>query len=715
ISATAGAEKEPPSAADWHVGVASVDITPDYPVRLSGFAFRKTESEGIRQKIRAKALAFGLDKASAAVLITVDNLGIPERMTADVAARLETKAGLHPSRLAITFSHTHTAPMLAGVAPTLFGMPIPAEHQAHIDRYTRELTDKLEQVALAALADRQPARLTGGIGKVDLAINRRSKGGPVDHELPVLVVRDPENKIRAIYLSYACHCVTLSDNRISGDWAGSAQEQIERAHPGAIALVSIGCGADSNPRSGVTGAKGEVAEAQGVEIAAEVERLLKGELRPITGPLATHMERIDLAFDKLPTREEFAEKAKVQDAAGFHARTQLARLDRGEMLRSQIGYPIQTWTFGDSLAMAFLPGEVVVDYSLRLKRELDGRRLWINAYSNDAPCYIPSERILKEGGYEGGGAMIYYDQPTKLAAGLEQQIVDGVRRQLDEKFKAPVNAAGAQGASPLSPEQSLAAIRTKPGLTVELVAAEPLVASPVAIDFGPDGKLWVAEMTDYPQGLDGQYRPGGRVRMIESTRDDGRFDKATVFLEGIPFPTGVTVWRKGVLVCAAPDILYAEDTNGDGKADLIRKLFSGFGTDNFQARVNSLEYGLDGWVYGSCGLFGGRITNDAGQPAVALGDRDFRIKPDEGIIEPATGRTQQGRVRDDWGNWFGCDNSNLCRHYPLADQYLRRNPHFAPEGLSVSVPDGSDANRLFPLPGRLQLFKLSGPAGRATA
>jgi hypothetical protein len=134
-------------------------------------------------------------------------------------------------------------------------------------------------------------------------------------------------------------------------------------------------------------------------------------------------EEIELPFDKLPTREEFQTRARLQDAIGFHARTQLARLDWGEALRTRISYPIQTWAFGDSLAMLFLSGEVVVDYSLRLKRELDGRRLWINAYSNDAPCYIPSERILKEGGYEGGGAMVYYDQPTKLAPGLEEKII----------------------------------------------------------------------------------------------------------------------------------------------------------------------------------------------------------------------------------------------------------------------------------------------------
>src|SRR5262245_44796833 len=267
----------------------------------------------------------------------------------------------------------------------------------------------------------------------------------------------------------------------------------------------------------------------------------------------------------------------------------------------------------------------------------------------------------------------------------------------------------------MSPQQSLAAIKTKKDLTVELVAAEPLVTSPVAIDWGPDGRLWVAEMYDYPSGLRGGFEPGGRIKVLEDTDGDGRYDKATVFLDNIPFPTGVTVWRKGVLVCAAPDILYAEDTDGDGKADKVKKLFSGFGTQNYQARVNSLEYGLDGWVYGSCGLFGGQIKSFVAGEPLNLGDRDFRIKPDTGEIEPATGRTQQGRVRDDWGNWFGCDNSNLCRHYPLPDHYLRRNSMMTVPAASVNVPEGPDPNKLFPLPQQIQLFKLSGPPGRATA
>ncbi len=166
------------------------------------------------------------------------------------------------------------------------------------------------------------------------------------------------------------------------------------------------------------------------------------------------------------------------------------------------------------------------------------------------------------------------------------------------------------------------------------------------------------------------------------------------------------------MIAAAPDILYAEDTNADGRADVVRKLYSGFGVDNFQARVNSLEVGLDGWVYGSCGLFGGSIKTFASDTPYQLGDRDFRIQPDTGAIEPAIGRTQQGRVRDDFDNWFGCDNMDLGRHYPLATHYIERNKFAPPPPVSSHVPVDE---KLVPGNDALQLFKLSGGSGVATA
>src|SRR5437588_1827945 len=419
-----------PEETTYQAGVAQVDITPAYPVRLSGFGFRRTESEGVTQPIWAKALAIDDGKAGPAVLITVDNLGVPDDVVAEIASRLEKQSGLKRERLAVTATHTHTAPMLKGVAPTLFGMPISAADQEHIDRYTREFTDNLEKVALAALKGLAPARLSWGIGTAGFAVNRRTRGGPVDHDLPVLVVKDLEGKLRAIYFSYACHCVTLSNNKISGDWAGYAQDMIQRNHPGAIALVSVGCGADANPSSGVARDRTDLAAAQGAEIAQEVERLLANYLAPLGGDLKTRLARFELPLADLPTRQQWEERVKRGGAVGYHARVQFARLDRGEALGTEVAYSVQSWSFGDQLALVFLPGEVVVDYALRLKRELDPGRLWINAYANDAPCYIPSERVLGEGGYEGGDAMVYYDKPARFRPGLEKKVVAAVREQL---------------------------------------------------------------------------------------------------------------------------------------------------------------------------------------------------------------------------------------------------------------------------------------------
>ena len=431
--------------AGWRIGAAAIDVTPGFPVRLSGFGFRRAESEGVTHKIWAKALAIDDGQNGPAVLITVDNLGVPWPMVETAAGRLRAKTGLAPERFAVTATHTHTAPMLSGVAPTLFGQPIPAAHQQRIDRYTEQLTGWIEQAALEAMSDLQPGRLEwspGSAGQVGFAKNRRAKGGPVDHDLPVLIARTANGGIRAIYTSYACHCVTLSHNKISGDWAGYAQEWLQKNHPGTVALVSIGCGADQNPDTGVTGDNTAAASAQGRQIADEVARRLKGALTPITGRLNTTLGQVALAFGTPPAKAEWERLAKRTDAVGYHARVQLARLARNETLQTRLDYPIQSWRFGDELAILFLPGEVVVDYSLRLKREFDRDRLWINAYANDAPCYIPSERILREGGYEGAGAMVYYDRPTKLAAGLEDKIVGEIQRQLPATFQPEKGTEG---------------------------------------------------------------------------------------------------------------------------------------------------------------------------------------------------------------------------------------------------------------------------------
>jgi hypothetical protein len=435
FGAAAGADQRTAAPHQTYlVGAAVRDITPDYPVRLSGFGSRRTESEGVTAPIHARALAIGSDREGPALLMAVDTTGVSDALVTEVARRLQ-PLGIRRERLAMTGTHTHTAPMLRGVLPTLFGQPVPPEHQAHIDRYTAELTDDLEKVAREALADRKPAHLSWSVGTLGFAKNRRTVGGPTDHALPVLVAKSPDGRLRAVLTTYANHAVTLSHNFIGGDWPGFAADAIEAKYPGAVALVSIGCGADQNPVSNVTGDKVDVARSQGAELAAEVDRVLGAPLKPLTGPLTARLERIDLPLAPVPPREHWESLATKPTAIGYHAQVQLASLDRGESLPVKVDYPVQTWTFGDRLAMVFLAGEVVVDYSLRLKRELDASRLWVTAYANDTPCYIPSERVLKEGGYEGAGAMTYYNKPAPFAAGVEQRIVDAVLRLLPASYK----------------------------------------------------------------------------------------------------------------------------------------------------------------------------------------------------------------------------------------------------------------------------------------
>jgi len=235
---------------------------------------------------------------------------------------------------------------------------------------------------------------------------------------------------------------------------------------------------------------------------------------------------------------------------------------------------------------------------------------------------------------------------------------------------------------PRSPEESWRAIQVRPDMQVELVASEPLVEDPIAIAWGPDGRLWVVEMGDYPLGVDGQGAAGGRIKVLEDVDGDGRYDKATMFLEGLSFPTGLLPWRDGLLVTCAPDIFFAEDTDGDGRADRREVLFTGFPERNQQHRVNGLQWGLDNQVHGANGDGGvggeTRIKCLKTGHIVELRGRDFRFRPDTGELDPQTGKTQFGRNRDDWGNWFGSNNAQPLYHFVLADEYLRRNPHVRP-------------------------------------
>lgn len=268
---------------------------------------------------------------------------------------------------------------------------------------------------------------------------------------------------------------------------------------------------------------------------------------------------------------------------------------------------------------------------------------------------------------------------------------------------------------PKSPEDSLSSIRVRPGFKVELVAAEPLVVDPIAFEWDAKGRLWVVEMRDYPLGMDGNGKPGGVVKLLEDTNGDGRYDKATPFLEDLPCPTGVMPWRNGVLVSAAPDILYAEDTDGDGRADVRRVLFTGFTLGNQQHRINGFEWGLDGWIYGANGDSGGIVKSLITGAEVNISGRDFRFRPDTGEFETESGATQYGRRRDDWGNWFGNNNSNWIWHYTLPERYLRRNPKLAVKTTRKNLATYENATRVFAISEQPTRFNQPQSLGHVTS
>jgi putative membrane-bound dehydrogenase-like protein len=717
-SPPAHASPAPPPPGGLSVGVAKVDVTPDFPIRLTGYFARKSESQGIEEHLYARALAIGTDAHDACVLVTIDNTGIPASLTDAVAARLAKELGIPRERLTFTCTHTHCAPRLNGALVNLFGQDLTPAEQAHVDRYTKIVADKLDEAAKAAVADLKPATLALGRGSAGFAANRRTRGGPVEHEMPMLVARDPAGKVRAVLVNYACHCTTLGPdtNKTSGDWAGHACEDIEREYPGAVALVTIGCAGDANPKPRGTLA---MALAHGQEIATEATRLIQHEaaLRPVRTAPKGKIKTIELAYDRIPTRAEWEKLARRTDPVGYNARTQLAKLDRGETISPTLPYRVQTWTFGKDLAMVFLTGEVVVDYDLRLKGDYDPSRLWITAYANDVPCYIPSKRVLAEGGYEGEGAMVYYGRPSKFAPSVENDVIRAVHELVPVGFRSQSSLNEFPPGK--SVPEALKAFKVGDDLMIDVAASEPLIESPVAIDWDAQGRLWVLEMYDYPSGLHEDGRPGGRVKVLESTHHDGHYDKATLFLDHISFPQGIMCWGKGVLICAAPNILYAEDVDGDGNAmgkkDIHKVLFSGFSPDNQQWEVNGLAWGLDNWVYGASSIHNEPIHVGETDHTIELGGRDFRMNPDAGAFEPAAGRTQFCRVRDDWGNWFGNDNSNPLWNYPLEDRYARRNPHVAAPPPNVYVDTESDSLRVFPASRLLERFNSPQSANRVTS
>ena len=421
--------------AGFKAGVATRVITPSEPMWLAGYGSRNHPAEGKEQDLYVKAVALEDRAGHKLVLMTSDLVGIPRPLAEAVTAAVQRQTGLPRASLMLSVSHTHCGPVVRGSLNDMYNMP--PEEWRKVEAYTEQLRGWMIETIVNAVHDLKPAHLAAGKGTARFAVNRRkptpsgfvndaNPGGPVDHDVPVLKVESPEGKLRAIVFGYACHNTTLQFYRWCGDYAGFAMADLEAKHPGATALFWIGCGADANP---LPRSKVSLCQKYGRELASAVDGVLDGQMTPVQGDFAAAFAEIELPLDKLPTREQLTADLLSKD---FARKQRAARLLKtleagGEVEDRYRYYPVQVWRLGDAVLWVALGGEVVVDYALRLKRELAGSRaVWITGYANDVMAYIPSLRVLREGGYEGDTSMIYYGLPTKWAPPLEEKIVGKV-------------------------------------------------------------------------------------------------------------------------------------------------------------------------------------------------------------------------------------------------------------------------------------------------
>lgn len=416
---------------DWRAGVATVVITPDERMWMAGYAARNKPSEGKVHDVNAKALAIADFRGTKLVIVTLDLISVTRQMRQWLEQKVSDKYDLPPDSLLVNASHTHCGPE---VRPNKVYLPKDRADQCR--RYVDGLQEKLLALVGQALDDLEPASLSYTHARAGFAMNRRTptdKGfqnhpypdGPVDHDVPVLQVRDASGKLKAILFGYACHSTTLSFYQFCGDYAGFAKRYVEQAHPGTTALFLAGCGGDQNP---YPRGELELCRQHGRALANGVEAALQTNARTLAGPLRAAIGEAVLEFAGPPTREQLEQQAQSKNVwERRHAEILLDELKRNGSLRKTYPVPVQVVRFGDGLLLIALPGEAVVDYSIRFKSELSGpAAVWVAGYCNDVFGYLPSLRVLREGGYEGGGAMRYTSLPGPFAPTVEQRIVDEV-------------------------------------------------------------------------------------------------------------------------------------------------------------------------------------------------------------------------------------------------------------------------------------------------
>lgn len=427
----------------WYAGIGVRCITPENSIWLDGWGSRTEASKGVNGDIFIKTLALkdGADRLG--VLVTGDLMAIGRALSERVAAKVCADYGIQRSQFIWSMSHNHSAPMVADALPLWWDLP-QCERDV-VQRWTSRMEQAVYDTVADALSGLRPAELRFEQGLAGIAVNRRRArlGGrmlttQIDPDVPVLTISDPGGAMRGILFGYACHATCVNDMTVNGEYPGWAQMELEKSHPGVTAMFVAGCGADANPLPRL---RGDLWKHYGHILAQAVETVLDTPMRPVAGPLRTAFAT---AMPQLQTprprgyylaRRDAAKNPIARRAADY----QIAKYDRGEPLAHEAPYPIHVWRFGNDLTFIALTGEAVGDYSLRFKRAYGIDTTWVAAYCNELYAYVPSRRVLEEGGYEGRTGMAEFGHAAPFRSDVEEIIASNV----DELIRAVGGAAAA--------------------------------------------------------------------------------------------------------------------------------------------------------------------------------------------------------------------------------------------------------------------------------
>ena len=417
--------------AQLKIGVARKSITPETPVWLSGYASRTQPSTEVLHDLWAKALVIEENVKSRIIIVTTDILGLSHDISEEVAQRVIKAHGIDRSQLLLNSSHTHSGPVIWPALSVIFEFN-QADQQAAM-KYNQKLTDAIVEAVDMAFAEMAPGQLSYCRGTAGFSVNRREStekgvvigvntGGPVDHTVPVLKATDMNGNPKAILFGYTCHNTTSRSYLINGDYSGFAQIEIEKMYPGAIAMYIAGCGADQNPNPRGTV---ELAAEHGKTLADAVRKALNGELRPVRPPIRTSYTVTDLQFPPIDPGIYRKEMTGPDIYIQRRARLIMEAYNKGWDM-SVYKYPVQAVRFNNDFTILGMTGEVVIDYSIAAKKKYPGENMFVAGYCTEVQCYIPSRRILEEGGYEPESSMIYYGFPGPFAGNVEDRVMGAV-------------------------------------------------------------------------------------------------------------------------------------------------------------------------------------------------------------------------------------------------------------------------------------------------